>query len=177
MYAFIIKLTFWLTASASGCSAVQAHGWMSENITEVNSISEHSIVSGGKVNIAAAAPANKALSNWWQHSGPIHTHGGKLSDKISRICLSSVYFQATKQTCSTSMVHQVPAVFPPRFYKGQFWSDGTSDIWLSACFFVCFFKILAWEKRKMLFNLIPIMYNCRKYERTFLLPTYLHWHI
>lgn len=63
MYAFIIKLTFRLTASPSGCSAAQAHGWTSENITEVNSISEHSIVSGGKVNIAAAAPANKALSN------------------------------------------------------------------------------------------------------------------
>lgn len=86
---------------------------MSKNITVVNSISGHSRVSGGKVNIAAAAPANKPLSNWWQHSGPIHTHGGKLSDKISRICLSSVYFRATKQTCSTSMVHQVPALPPP----------------------------------------------------------------
>lgn len=80
-------------------------------------------MSGGKVNITAAVPANKPVSNWWQHSGPIHTNSSKLSDKISRICLSSVCFQATKQTCAQRLWQHGPAsprAFLPHFYKGQF---------------------------------------------------------
>lgn len=146
-------------------------------------------MSGGKVNITAAVPANKPVSNWWQHSGPIHTHSSELSDKISRICLSSVCFQATKQTCAQRLWQRGPSsprTFLSHFYKGQF-SVITVVWWQLWYLIVClFFSVIyfffpphaCWMQKEICctvwYQRMVTAYVDTPLHVCFLL-TYLHW--